>query len=197
VIVATLLAPLLAANLEFGGDLGWGRLLGSVDAAPGRSARALDAVRWPWSMDVRAAYEWRSGHLVGLRYANWTAGGEVSGASDLGTSLHETLTLQTFGFEYVHRSRLDAIWWRLGGGAGFAIARDALAFDDGTIEAKGDGLAFWFRSGLELPVGRDVSLNLGAAALWASIGSMKAAGLESYAMNYDIARLDAGITLRI
>lgn len=196
-IGATLLTALFAANLELGGDLGLGRLLGSADAAPGRSGQSLEAVRRPWSMGLRAAYEWLPGHLVGLRYRNWTAEGDVSDAADLGTAPHETLTLQTFGIEYVHRAGVGPIWWRLGGGTGFVFARDALDLDAETIESRGEGMAFWLGSGIELPVGRDLSLHVGASALWASMGSMKIPDQESYATHYDIAQLDAGVSFRL
>jgi len=194
-----LLAALSGSQLELGGTLGTGMLVGTGSAAAGRDAGSVDAVRYPRTWSAWMGYQWLRGHLIGLRYQQWYAEGTLTHAEDLGSSLTETLDISTYGIEYTHLIPMRLATWRLGGGIGFASCTDVLDPNELQVKAVGDGSAVWLRSGVEVPFG-SFRLHTDVSGLWAFFSNMKPVEkipLAAYKADFPILQVEVGLALAL
>lgn len=196
-IAASVLALLASSSFELGGTVGIGRLFGEPSVAQGRDATVADPLRSLWSGTAWLGYQWQRGHLLALRYDQSKGSGSLGGQQDLGEDLVETLTLQVFGMEYLNVRAGQTFDLRWGCGLGYAKAIDGLETSTNSLRARGEGLALWVRSGLEIPLVSNVRLHFEGVGQWSSFAAMKAEGLEPYKTAFPVLRLETGLSLAL
>lgn len=194
-IPASLLFLLASSNLELGGSLGIGRLLGEPSAAQGRDPSVADPIRNLWTSSAWLGYTWRRGHLLALRFDQADGSGSLGRQEDLGEDLEEKLVLRVFGIEYVAMRPQGFFDLRMGGGLGYATATDRLETDQVTLRAKGSGIAAWVRSGVVVPFAGTFRWHLEGVGEWSSFSSMKSPGLDPYKTDFPVVRLETGLSL--
>lgn len=196
-IAAAFLLLLASANLELGGSVGIGRLLGEPAVAQGRDPSVADPLRDLWSGTVWLGYPWKPGHLLAVRFDQAEGSGTLGGQKDLGQDLEESLVLRVYGLEYVSVQPHGKFSLRMGGGLGYATATDELETDQVTLRAKGNGIAVWARSGVVVPLGGSFRWHLEGVGQWSSYSAMRTEGLEPYKTDFPVVRLETGLSLAL
>lgn len=196
-IAASLLALLASSPLELGGSVGIGRLLGEAAVAEGRDPALVDPLRVLWTGSAWIGYQWSRGNLLALRFDQSQGAADLGEAPDLGEDPEETLVLRVIGLEYVAIRPRGRVRLRIGGGLGYATVVDRLETRSASIEARGDGMAAWVRSGIDVPLGRSFRWHLEGVGQWSSFSVMKVQGMESYESDFPVVRLETGLSLSL
>lgn len=169
--------------------------MGEPEVAVGRDASVVDPLRFLWSGSGWVGYQWMRGHILTLRYDYSMGSGTIGNQQDLGEDLEETLVLEVYGLEYLRSLPRERYHLRLGGGLGYAKATDLLETRAESVSSKGDGVAAWVRSGIDVPVVSELRWHLDGVGQWTSFAAMKADGLEPYKTAFTVLRIETGFSL--
>lgn len=169
--------------------------MGEPEVAVGRDASVVDPLRLLWSGSGWVGYQWMRGHILTLRYDYSMGSGTIGNQQDLGEDLEETLVLEVYGLEYLRSLPRERFRLRLGGGLGYAKATDLLETRAESVSSKGDGVAAWVRSGIDVPVVSELRWHLDGVGQWTSFAAMKADGLEPYKTAFTVLRIETGFSL--